>query len=86
MFAKIRKICVLRGEVDMESTFLVVNPSAFRGTARSLDLWAQLDDYNTSESGSEADAMAAYVDAMALKGDFDTAIQKLESEEDLETE
>lgn len=65
----------------MESTFLVVNPSAFRGVARSLDLWAQLDDYNVSESGNEADALAACIDELALRSDFDTAIQKLESAE-----
>ena len=77
--------CVLRVEVDMESTFLFVNPSAFRGIARSLDLWAQLDDYNVSESGAEADSIAACVDAVALKSDFDSAIQELESSEDLAT-
>jgi len=65
----------------MESSFLVIEPSAFRGLARTLDLWGQLDDYNSSSTGAEADALAARADALALQSDFDNAIQAFSTDE-----
>lgn len=65
----------------MESSFLVIDPSAFRGAARTLDLWGQLDDYNISPSGAEADAMAAQADALALEEDFASALNGLETDD-----
>jgi hypothetical protein len=68
---------VLKDGVDeVSSDFLFVRPSFLRGFARALDLTGSLDAYNWSESSTEADAMATYVDWSLVGVDLANAMKQ----------
>ena len=69
---------------------LFARPSFIEGMARVLDMGGTLNEYNTSPTGEEADAIALWSDWAAIGqdmyaviGDFDPA--EMEMEEETET-
>jgi protein involved in temperature-dependent protein secretion len=60
-----------------KTEILFVRPSLMNGAARAIDLFADLDDYNVSNSPQEADARAIYADWLAISNDFEVALKKL---------
>jgi len=58
----------------VQSDFLFAQPSYLSGAARILDLWAQFDDYNRSETPAEADGKAIAADWMVVGQDIQDAI------------
>lgn len=62
------------------SDFLFARPSFLAGTARTLDLGAQFDSYNTSLSAEQADQLALFADWLAVCQDFWSAIHEYECE------
>jgi hypothetical protein len=62
----------------MKTLFLCANPSWLSGAARIFDLGGTFDAYNTSASGEEADAKAAYSDWTAVGEDLQHAIDEYE--------
>lgn len=54
----------------VKSDFLFAQPSFASGAARVVDLWGQLDEYNTSASGEEADAKAIAADWFVVGDDL----------------
>jgi hypothetical protein len=48
------------------SDFLLARPSALFGQARFFDFGGSFDEYNSSDSPDEADAMAMYADWAAV--------------------
>jgi hypothetical protein len=64
----------------IRTDFLFAQPSFFAGTARVLDLWGQLDEYNVSESGAEADSNAIAADWCVVGQDLFDAMGQFESE------
>jgi hypothetical protein len=52
------------------SYFLFVAPSVLYGAARTLDLFALFDDYNTSLTPAQADWLALQDDAAHVYQDF----------------
>lgn len=67
-------------EKKIKSDFLFAQPSFVSGVARVFDLWGQLDEYNRSESPSEADAKAIAADWFVVGQDIAEAIECQESE------
>ncbi len=59
------------------SDFLFVRPSFLNGMARVVDVFAELDDYNVSETPEEADARAISSDWQALSKDIEAAMKKI---------
>jgi hypothetical protein len=59
------------------SDFLFVRPSFLNGMARVVDVFAELDDYNVSETPEEADARAIRSDWQALSKDIEAAMKKI---------
>lgn len=55
------------------SDFLYANPSWLSGFARTLDLWAQFDQYNSSLTPEQADWLALMGDMRAVSNDVWTA-------------
>jgi hypothetical protein len=47
---------------DLKTGFLYATPSFMAGVGRVLDLWGIFDEYNSSTSDQEADAIALYSD------------------------
>lgn len=64
----------------IQSDFLFAQPSLASGAARSLDIWADFDDYNRSNTTSEADAKAIAADWLVIGQDMYDAIEEQESE------
>jgi hypothetical protein len=60
--------------------FLFAQPTFTSGAARVLDLWGTFDDYNRSETPSEADAKAIAADWLVAGQDILEAIEQYESE------
>lgn len=50
----------------MGSDYLFATPSFVTGAARSLDLGAVFDEYNTSPTGAAADAIALTLDWLTV--------------------
>ena len=63
------------------SDFLYARPSFTEGVARVFDIGGTLNEYNTSSTGSEADAIAIRSDWDAIGQDILTAIRMFEAEE-----
>ena len=59
----------------MQTTFLFASPSLLSGVARLLDLGAQFDSYNRSETGEAADAAALYSDFRMVGQDLQEAME-----------
>ncbi len=59
----------------MKSDFLFATQSFLSGVARLLDLGAQFDSYNQSETGDEADARAFYGDFAMVGQDLQKAME-----------
>ena len=64
----------------VKTDFLFAQPSFASGAARILDLWGVLDDYNRSETPTEADAKAIAADWLVVGQDISDAIEQNESE------
>jgi hypothetical protein len=60
-----------------KTDILFVRPSLMNGAARAIDLFADLDDYNISNSPQEADARAIYADWLAVSNDLEVTMKKL---------
>lgn len=58
----------------LRSGYLFAQPSFLRGAARILDLGATMDWYNESRSPEEADALAIYIDWLAVGDDLNIAM------------
>jgi hypothetical protein len=63
----------------VSSSFLFAQPSFLSGVARTLDLWGQFDDYNSSETGADADFNALAADWLVVGQDLADAIEQSES-------
>jgi hypothetical protein len=59
------------------SYVLFARPSFIEGMARVLDIGGTLQEYNTSPSGREADALAFRADMKALRHDFSIALDEV---------
>jgi hypothetical protein len=62
---------------------LFVMPHPLFGVARLMDLGAELDSYNVSQTPEEADALALLCDWRMVGRDLRTAISKVETSSDL---
>lgn len=62
------------------STKLFARPSALEGVSRLLDLGATMQEYNGSETETEADLKALSADWQAVGRDINDAIEKYEQE------
>ena len=63
------------------SDFLYARPSFVEGAARVFDLGGTLNEYNTSPTGRDADAIAIRSDWVAIGQDIRDAIEMFEAEE-----
>ena len=59
----------------MKTYFLFAMPSFLSGVARVLDLGCQFDNYNTSQTVEEADALALYSDFRLVGQDLQKAME-----------
>jgi hypothetical protein len=62
----------------VQSDFLFAQPSFASGAARVLDLWGALDDYNRSDTPTEADGKAIAADWLVTGQDLGDAIKQEE--------
>lgn len=53
--------------------FLYARPSALEGIGRNIDFFGVMNNYNSSQSGEEADKRALYSDWLAVYHDLYTA-------------
>jgi hypothetical protein len=60
----------------MRTDFLFTQPSFFRGVARVIDLWGQLNAYNLSVTSSEADLIALRSDWEMIRRDFNAGVRE----------
>jgi len=67
----------------METDFLYAKPSTLSGVARTLDLGAQFDDYNSSLNGEQADAIATGLDWHLAGRELWEAFDRMTAENDL---
>jgi hypothetical protein len=68
----------------METDFLYAKPSALSGAARTLDLWALFDSYNSSLNGEQADTLALWLDWHMAGKDLWAAYDRLKEENGLD--
>jgi len=71
---------------NVQTDFLFAQPSFASGVARNLDLWAQFDDYNRSENGTEADGKAIAADWLVVGQDMVEALEAFEPAEQHESQ
>ncbi len=62
-----------------DTSFLFATPSFLEGLARTLDLGATLDEYNSSITPEQADFLALKNDWEVIGNDFAIAIEKEKS-------
>ncbi len=62
-----------------ETSFLFATPSFLEGLARTLDLGATLDEYNSSITPEQADYLALKNDWQVIGNDFANAIEQEKS-------
>lgn len=62
-------------ESKVKSGFLFADPSFMSGAGRVMDLWAQFDDYNRSDTTAEADARAIAADWLVVGQDISDAVE-----------
>jgi hypothetical protein len=60
-------------KVFLMGDFLFSQPSYLSGVSRTLDLWGQFDDYNTSPNGDIADARAIFADWLMVGEELQVA-------------
>ncbi len=60
----------------VQSDFLFSQPSYAAGVGSTLDLWGQLTEYNSSETGAEADANAIFADWAVVGQDIANATEQ----------
>ena len=60
----------------VKSDFLVASPSLVSGAARLFDFYGLYDEYNTSPTEPQADAMATFADWMVVGKDLQEAIEQ----------
>ena len=60
----------------VKSDFLVASPSFVSGAARLFDFYGLYDEYNTSPTEAQADAMATFADWMVVGKDLQEAIEQ----------
>lgn len=65
----------------MGSNFLFAMPSVLSGVARSLDLGATFDEYNSSQTEQEADRKALCADWYAVGDALSEAIEQFSDAE-----
>ena len=63
------------------SDFLYARPSFIEGAARVFDLGGTLNEYNYTQTGHEADAIALWMDWAAIAQDIHDAIGEFEAQE-----
>lgn len=68
----------------MKTDYLFARPSFLSGMARLGNLFGGFDDYNSSPSGSLADARAIYSDWRMVGEDLARAMAGIEAEEAME--
>ena len=66
--------------METHSDFLYARPSFLEGVARIIDMGGTLNEYNSSRSGQEADAVALRSDWAAIGQDMRDAIGEFEKE------
>jgi hypothetical protein len=59
------------------SNYLFARPSFIEGMARVVDLGGTLNEYNTSMDAAQADRLAFAADILALRQDYEIALQRL---------
>ena len=59
----------------VKTDFLFAQPTFASGAARVFDLWGQFDEYNRSETPSEADAKAIAADWLVIGQDVADVIE-----------
>ena len=64
---------------NYKSNFLFAKPSLFSGAARTLDVFATFDEYNSSSSPEEADTRALESDWGVVGQDLTKAVKKVKS-------
>lgn len=62
----------------VKTDFLFAQPTFASGAARVFDLWGQFDEYNRSETPSEADAKAIAADWLVIGQDVADVIEQHE--------
>jgi hypothetical protein len=60
--------------------FLFASPSFLSGAARTLDLGAQFDSYNSSLTAQQADMLAMFADWYTVGEDIGNAISEYDQE------
>ena len=66
-------------KMKLRAFYLFARPSALGGVASILDLGDTLTEYNTANSGAQADVLAAWSDWLAVGDDMWSAIRTYES-------
>ena len=66
----------------MRSDFLFAQPSLLSGFARTLDIGASFDGYNSSATPEEADARATFSDWSMVGRDLSQAMAAFKAEHD----
>jgi hypothetical protein len=67
----------------VNTDFLFAQPSVASGIARVVDMWGTFDDYNSSNTGSEADAKAIAADWLMVGQDIAEALDEYSSLEEV---
>lgn len=65
---------------SVKTDFLFAQPTFASGMARSLDLWGILDDYNVSDTPTDADEKAIAADWLVVGQDISDAIEQNEQD------
>ena len=71
--------------VTMRASLLFARPSALGGIARILDFGGTLNEYNTANSGEQADLLAAWADWLAVGEDLRAAFGTYEGQYIMDT-
>jgi hypothetical protein len=66
------------------STFLFARASVVEGVSRSMDIGGTLQEYNGSQSGQEADALALSADFHAIGEDLRRAMSEITEAEKIQ--
>ena len=69
----------------IRASLLFARPSALGGIAHILDFGGTLNEYNSANSGEQADVMAAWADWLAVGDDLWTALRTYEDQQIVDT-
>ena len=75
----------MRERATIRASLLFAHPSALGGIARILDFGGTLNEYNTANSGEQADLLAAWADWLAVGDDLWTALRTYENQHMVDT-